>query len=172
MPETTKPAATHPAELVNRTVHLAEAARTGRLAALDALTKVEAEVLGYVRHMQTMAAVHQAEITAATDGKVAADPKPTSSQAARRVAPRTGTQRGAVLAFIVEHGGATDHEIARGLSMLDSSVRPRRGELVEGGYVTDSGRTREHQGSPWVIWTATPSGNAWQSMINGEARRA
>lgn len=153
--------ATHPAELVNRTVHIAEAARRGRLAALDALASIEAEVLGFVRHLGNMTALRDAEVTANAEGKVRAEPSMTSARAARNVEPRTGTQRAAVLIDIVEHDGATDLDIARRLSMLDSSVRPRRGELVEGGYVADSGRIREHRGSTWVVWQATTDGRAW-----------
>lgn len=159
----------HPIELVNRTVHFAEAARGGRLRALDALAAVEAEVLGYVRHLGDMAAVRDAEVTRNAEGKVSADPPATSARAARLVEPRTGNQRGAILRFIVEGDGSTDFEIARDLRILPNSVRPRRGELAEAGYVADSGRTRQHRGSDWVVWEATAEGRAWYRRAFGGA---
>ncbi|GAB3154187.1 hypothetical protein GCM10027258_57700 [Amycolatopsis stemonae] len=161
--------AMHPAELVNRTVHFAEAARDGRVRALDALAAVEAEVLGYVRHLGEMAAVRDAQVTANVEGKVTADPSMTSARAARNVEPRTGNQRGAILRFIVEGNGSTDFEIARDLRILPNSVRPRRGELAEAGYVVDSGRTRQHRGSDWVVWEATAEARAWYGRNFGGA---
>lgn len=160
----------HPAELVNRTVHFAEAAREGRMRALDAIAAVEAEVVGYVRRLGDMAAVRDAQVTRNAEGKVTADPPVTSARAARLVEPRTGNQRGAILRFIVEGNGATDFEIARDLRILPNSVRPRRGELAEGGYVVDSGRTRRHRGADWVVWEATGEGRAWyQRQVGGAA---
>ncbi|MEV6879567.1 hypothetical protein [Amycolatopsis sp. NPDC051128] len=159
----------HPAELVNRTVHFAEAARDGRMRALDAIAAVEAEVLGYVRHLGDMAAVRDAQVTADAEGKVSADPAATSARAARLVEPRTGNQRGAILRFIVEGNGSTDFEIARDLRILPNSVRPRRGELAEAGYVVDSGRIRRHRGSDWVVWEATDEGRAWHRRAFGGA---
>jgi hypothetical protein len=172
-PDTMAPApsgvtpAMHPAELVNRTVHFAQAAREGRLRALDAIAAVEAEVLGYVRHLGDMAAVRDAEVTRNAEGKVSADPPATSARAARLVEPRTGNQRGAILRFIVEGNGSTDFEIARDLRILPNSVRPRRGELAESGYVVDGGRTRRHRGSDWVVWEATAEGRAWYGRAFG-----
>ncbi|WIY05442.1 hypothetical protein QRX60_16925 [Amycolatopsis mongoliensis] len=161
--------AMHPAELVNRTVHFAEAAREGRLRALDAIVAVEAEVLAYVRHLGDMAATRDAEVTRSAEGKVAADPTGTSARAARLVEPRTGNQRGAILRFIVEGNGSTDFEIARDLRILPNSVRPRRGELTDGGYVVDSGRTRRHRGSDWVVWEATDEARAWYARTLKES---
>ena len=61
----------------------------------------------------------------------------TSRRAALDVYPHTGTQRARVLAFLKQHPvtGATDEEIGLALAMNPSSVRPRRIELVEGGWV-------------------------------------
>jgi hypothetical protein len=61
----------------------------------------------------------------------------TSRRAALDVYPRSGTQRATVLGYLITHivGGATDDEISYALGMNPSSVRPRRIELVEGGWV-------------------------------------
>lgn len=61
----------------------------------------------------------------------------TSRRAAIDAYPRTGTQRHRVLEFIRGRGddGATDDEIQVALNLNPSSERPRRIELVEGGYV-------------------------------------
>jgi hypothetical protein len=144
-----------------RALHFAEQAKLGRLDALEALDRAAAEVSAFVEQQRRTAAARDAEVTGDREGKVVANPASTSAKAARNVEPRTGTQRARVLVDIVEHAGATDHEIARRLSMLDSSVRPRRGELAEGGYVVDSGRIREHQGSDWTVWQATANGMSW-----------
>jgi hypothetical protein len=124
----------------------------------------------FEQQRRTLAA-RDAQVTEATEGKVTRDPAATSARAARNVEPRTGTQRGRVLAHICEHGGSTDYELTHQLGLLDSSCRPRRGELVDAGYVVDSGRTRQHQGSDWTIWTPTDSGLAWfhRQQIGGAA---
>ncbi|MEV8610086.1 hypothetical protein AB0383_19540 [Amycolatopsis sp. NPDC051373] len=162
--------AMHPAELHNRVVHFAEAARLGRLAALDALQQVESEVIEYVRFAGRMAAARDAQVTANAEGKVMADPAITSARAARLVEPRTGTQRARLLDYIVTApAGVTDFEAERDLRMLPSSLRPRRTELQAGGYVVDSGRTRQHRGSQWSIWLPTAEANAWYTRRMGGA---
>jgi hypothetical protein len=141
--------------------------RRGRLdaeAAL-ALSRAEDELKQYRAHLQR----RDAEVTATGEGKLRADASVTSMKAARSITLKVGTQRARVLADIASHDGATDHEVARRLSMLDSSVRPRRGELVGHGYVVDSGRTREHQGSQWSVWVATPAGLDWHKRQIGHA---
>jgi predicted ArsR family transcriptional regulator len=102
-----------------------------------------------------------ADLTAPREGMVAKNPTATSARAARRVEPKTGTQRGKVLTALVEHGGLTDLELAEKLGLLENSVRPRRTELCTGQYARDSGRVREHRGSQWVVWEATDAGRAW-----------
>lgn len=87
----------------------------------------------------------------------------TSAAAARKVLPKTGTQKRDVLNALVEahatgHVGATDPELQRRLGIGPNSLRPRRGELVTLGLVTDSGRTRNHEGNPHIVWA--PSSGA------------
>lgn len=69
----------------------------------------------------------------------------TSRQAAIDNYPRQGSQREKVLRYVVGCGdsGATREEIAADMAMTESSVRPRIVELLDGGYVKASGRTRK-----------------------------
>ena len=72
--------------------------------------------------------------------------------------PASGTQRRAVLLFITDLGGATDEEIQLGLGMNPSTQRPRRVELVEGGWIEDSGERRKtRSGRSAVVWTLKQS---------------
>lgn len=68
----------------------------------------------------------------------------TSRAAALHNAPKSGTQRQRVLAYLVDRGdhGATRQEIAAALNMSDDSVRPRVVELIEGGWALASQTTR------------------------------
>jgi len=80
---------------------------------------------------------------------------PTSREAAGRIAPVTGELRRRVYDFIRERGqeGATDEEMQVALDMGPSTQRPRRVELVRGGFVIDSGRTRlTKSGRKAVVW--------------------
>ncbi|MFF5992599.1 hypothetical protein [Prauserella flavalba] len=147
-----------PAGSLHKVRHFAEQARQGRLDALEALRLAEAEVAEYLTRQAT---VRDAEVRATGEGKVRADARETSAKAARLVAPRSGSQRARILAAVVEYGGCTDLELAERLALLDNSVRPRRSELLDGGFVRDSGRVRQHRGSTWVVWEATPAGLDW-----------
>lgn len=97
----------------------------------------------------------------------------TSRQAAVKVFPRTGTQRRRILNYL-EAGwdgatttGATDEELQRALRMSGNSVRPRRGELVAGGWVKDSGRTRATEaGDDAIVWVVT---DAARAHLTGES---
>lgn len=88
--------------------------------------------------------------------------QPTSRLAALRVFPRTGRQRRKILELIARGAsigvdGATDEEICDVLSMNPNSVHPRRGELVTGGWIQNSGTFRETEGGDWaIVWIATP----------------
>lgn len=81
----------------------------------------------------------------------------TSHLAAARVLPRTGTQRRRVYEAIVAAGdrGMTDDEIAAGLSMSPNSVRPRRVELADDGFIVKNGHVRANlYGNPCTVWVA------------------
>ncbi|MEV6646034.1 hypothetical protein [Amycolatopsis sp. NPDC051371] len=143
------------------TAYLAQA-RAGVITLDDAQARIGAAFADLEARRAAAAAVRDAEVTRPTEGLVTADPPTTSARAARLVAPRTGSQRAVILRYVVEApNGVTDYETSRDLQLLPNSVRPRRGELAEAGYVIDSTRTRRHRGSEWVIWEATDEARAW-----------
>ncbi len=85
-----------------------------------------------------------------------AEHPPTSHQAADRIRPMSGTQRAEVLR-VVAYRDMTDEEIGHLLQMNPSSVRPRRGELVDMGWLADSGHRRFTQsGAKAIVWTLVP----------------
>ncbi len=90
----------------------------------------------------------------------------TELAAAQRTLPKLGSQRRTVLEAIRRGGvvldddkirvgyrqtGATDREIALMTGLAENSVRPRRLELVEAGWVRDSGRRRNGM----TVWETT-----------------
>lgn len=82
----------------------------------------------------------------------------TEKLAALRAWPGSGTQRMAVLDAILAAGddGLCDHEVEEQLGMNPSSVRPRRGELVTGGWVEQAGVQRlTPSGQEAEAWRAT-----------------
>lgn len=80
----------------------------------------------------------------------------TSYGASVYVKPRTGTLRERVLTHLQTIGPATDVDIQRQLGMVPNTERPRRVELVEGGFVRDSGLRKKHHGEEHIIWEAVP----------------
>lgn len=89
--------------------------------------------------------------------KLRHDAKETSRLAALHVAPRSGSQRERVLVALRRAGkkGMTDDELSHELRLSPNSVRPRRLELVEGGWVYDSGvRRPSFYGNPAIVWRA------------------
>ncbi|MEU0467199.1 hypothetical protein ABZ215_24630 [Amycolatopsis sp. NPDC006131] len=155
-----------PVGALSRVRHFGDLARQGRLDALTAIGRIEAEVDAFLARA---AAARDAEVLGDTEGRLRVDAKSTSERAARLVQPKTGNQRGKILIDIVEHGGSTDYELEHRLGLLASSVRPRRVELVQSGFIIDSGRVRHHQGSQWTLWVATEAGHAWYSANIGRA---
>lgn len=82
----------------------------------------------------------------------------TQRLAAVEAYPAIGTWRRRVLAAIERTGdrGATDEELQDQLELNPSTQRPRRVELVERGFVTDSGRRRlTRSGRLAVVWVLT-----------------
>lgn len=105
-----------------------------------------------------------------TPGKERAGSSDTTNAARWAVMPRTGSQRHRILeAFVSDHnalygrahpeGGWTDDELIVTLRMTHQSVGPRRGELVAGGWLEDSGLRRPTRaGLDAIVWTLTPAG--------------
>jgi hypothetical protein len=90
------------------------------------------------------------------------DAAETQQSAAVEAYPQSGTQRRKVLDFIAGRGnyGATDEEVQDFLVMNPSTQRPRRVELVEGGWIEDSERrrlTRSRRSA--VVWVLTARGS-------------
>jgi hypothetical protein len=83
----------------------------------------------------------------------------TSKAAAEGVRRRAAGLRQAVYAFIMARGerGATDEEIYDELGTdRRDSLRPRRNELMNSGFIRDSGETRPtHSGADATVWVAT-----------------
>lgn len=82
---------------------------------------------------------------------------PTSIAAATAIEPDNASLRGRVLAYLRARGsdGATDEEMQHALGMNPSTQRPRRIELVDAGYVTDSFSKRKTQANRnAVVWVA------------------
>ena len=85
----------------------------------------------------------------------------TERAAAELIRPKAGTARERVLEEIRHAGerGRTDYELAQALEMRQYTAAPRRCELVEMGWVVDSGKRREtDSGSPAIVWVLSPQG--------------
>ena len=79
----------------------------------------------------------------------------TSRAAAEAIEPKRGTKRRIVLDYIREMGdeGATDEEMQRRLFMSGNTQRPRRVELLDAGFIKDSGaRRKTPSGELAVVW--------------------
>lgn len=100
------------------------------------------------------------------DGKVRSDAPATSVASARRLL-RSGTHRFRVLECLA-WCPATDHELQTKLGMDPSTERPRRGELVDAGYVMESGQTKRHKGREWTVWKVTENGRRALITITGD----
>jgi hypothetical protein len=113
------------------------------------------------------------------EGKMRVDASATSKAAARAVTVKTGSQRALVLLELYRGGDLTDFELQTRLKLAASSERPRRGELVDAGFVQavlhqdgsfqGMGRTKTHNGSEWQLWTLTASGLAVARKLANQA---
>lgn len=92
-------------------------------------------------------------------GKVGREHPDTAQAAAARIMPASGTQRSKVLDRLtsVSPGGMTDEELQASLEMNPNSQRPRRVELVEQGWIEDSGdRRKTVSGADSIVWRYRP----------------
>jgi hypothetical protein len=79
----------------------------------------------------------------------------TSFAAERAIKPKARQLRAKVFLFILSRGalGATLEEIEQGLKLPGNTVRPRRVELEEKGFVKGSGKTRPTaSGRSAIVW--------------------
>jgi len=87
----------------------------------------------------------------------------TERAAAYRNMPKSGSQRLRVLECLYAAGlrGRTDQEMEEILGLKRPSPGSRRGELVQGGWVKDSGRRRATDlGNLAVVWVLTAEARA------------
>lgn len=79
----------------------------------------------------------------------------TSRQASWSQLPRSGTQRRRVLEALTDFP-RSDEEIAKDMRISQNSARPRRHELVCGGWVEDTGtRVTTADGELAIVWGPT-----------------
>jgi hypothetical protein len=114
-------------------------------------------------------------------GRVRRGARDTSRRAAAELS-RSGTQRRRVLDAVVAVArdpatlGLTDLQIASATGLRDNSVRPRRVELVDGGWlqaaVDDGGNplTREHYGREHTVWALTDRAHRCADLWAGVPR--
>lgn len=87
--------------------------------------------------------------------KLRSDARGTEKIAAWSAFPNSGTQRERVLNYfrIAGRDGATDEEACEDLGLSFNSLRPRRQELVEGGWlVATKERRLTEAGNPAIVW--------------------
>ena len=82
----------------------------------------------------------------------------TSHGAAEQVADKMTERRTIVLAHFVKHGSMTDLELQQLCADHGSTYRTRRSELVEMGFVADTGRRKPQHGSNRIVWVITEQG--------------
>lgn len=80
----------------------------------------------------------------------------TSHHAALAVAEKLPRRRREVFDFIAAHPGCTDEQIADGMGLDGSSVRPRRQELEKAGLITEDGHGTTRAGNLAVRWKVSP----------------
>lgn len=96
----------------------------------------------------------------------------TSERAAEAIEPFMTAQRWKVLTTFRQFGLLTDEDVAGITGLSASSVRPRRGELVELGYVIDSGEERKTKsGRAAVLWRVTTPEEREQILSARKAER-
>jgi len=78
----------------------------------------------------------------------------TSIEAAKKVAIRAGTDRALVLETFRAHpDGLTAEELANVTNRYQNSIDKRRTELMQAGFIEDSGLRRlSSRGSPMIVW--------------------
>ncbi|GAB9179448.1 hypothetical protein [Bradyrhizobium diazoefficiens] len=83
----------------------------------------------------------------------------TSREAATKARRTVGKSHQRILSWLGEHPeGGSDERIAAALNMNQNTYRPRRCELQQMGYVTDSGRMElTRSGSNAVVWVRVSS---------------
>lgn len=111
-------------------------------------------------------------------GRARSDARATAKAAALAVLPKSGRQRRRVLDAIVAVArdprivGLTDVQLAHATGLSPNSVRPRRVELVDGGWLEPASTTREHNGREHTVWCLTQKAVAERSLWQGSVDTA
>jgi hypothetical protein len=95
-------------------------------------------------------------------GQLRRNPHETEVAAAAMQVGRVGTKRRQVYDLIKACGcyGATDDEVMVRIAFSHSNATARRGELVKGGYIVDSGQRRKTRtGSDAIVWVTPENRN-------------
>lgn len=80
----------------------------------------------------------------------------TSEEAAENIAPRLSRLRQRVYDTLRSFGPLTDEDLCNVTGLSASTVRPRRGELVDEAFVVDSGERRKvASGNRATLWRVT-----------------
>jgi hypothetical protein len=90
--------------------------------------------------------------------KIRSNASPTSIAAAIAALPKAGTQKNLILGLIRDAGasGLTDEQIAQASGLDENTVRPRRVELAEQGWIRLSGEFRKtRHGNDAQVWVAS-----------------
>jgi hypothetical protein len=94
------------------------------------------------------------------DGYAQRNHPSTAKAAAKRIKQKSGTKRMLVLTLLkaVYPDGLTDQEMQDNLKMRNQTQNPRRLELLEMGWIEDSGGTRHTEaGLDAIVWRYVPS---------------
>jgi len=125
------------------------------------------DALNASRSPQTARGVAAGSPGANGTGRVRRGARATSSDAALLALPQSGKRRRQVLDAVAQVArdpklvGLTDLQIAQATGLRDNSVRPRRVELVDGGWLEPATGsdgtvvTREHYGREHTVWVLT-----------------
>ena len=110
--------------------YLAEIAadeKAGDISGREGIRLCREAVTAYFAYQARMAQLRDRQVTE-QHAVTSRSPRSTSAAAARSVEPRTGNQRGRLLAYLADLGdrGATDAELSAAPGLFLSSIRPRR----------------------------------------------
>lgn len=138
------------------------------------LAAAYAAELGTVRRALAALTAGAGTATADAAGQARADHPDTARAAALAEYPKTGGNRERVLLALyraridgVPEDGLTDEGITAATKLGPNSARPRRVELVDGGWVVDSGKRVRVRGRWQIVWVVTDKALAHYGRSSG-----
>jgi hypothetical protein len=99
-----------------------------------------------------------------------------AKRAAYEALPRPGSQRRRVLDAVTQVAanptiaGLTDVQLAHATGLGPNTVRPRRLELVRGGWLEPAATTREHHGREHTVWVLTGKATGCRELWGASPR--